>query len=731
MRGRDKDLAVRRRRFLLGALGAFTLYALLALALTYPLVRELDRAIPGDSFDGWQNYWNFWWLKQSLVDLPRNPLWTDLLYAPPGVSLLFHTLNPFNGLVTLPVQLAGNLYLAYNAAVLLAFSAGGLGTYLLVYEVLASTRVAQDADPNTGRLGVRVPWAAPFAAGLIFTFSPYHLAHLLGHMQLISLQWLPFYALFLWRGLQRAAAGRATWRDGIKAGLFLVLVALCDWYYLFYCLLLTALALGWVLAPLLWRVVRGGDRPPGQRVWQIVSVPLISGALFALVLGPLLVPMVREAQAFSFMVPPASESIRLSADLLAFVTPSGFHPLWGQAVRAWADRTFTSSFSEYTVFAGFATLGLAAAGAWRGGRGGRFWLAVTLLFFVLALGPVLHVAGQTVVLPGGGQVTLPYAWLYDALPLMRISRSVSRFAVMVMLGLSVLAGLGMAWLSIRLAGRPRLRAVTPWLLIGVILFEFWPVPYPVSAPDTPAWYTTLAANRGSGAVLNLPMNWDRPGYLLYQTVHGRPLTVGYISRDDPRTYTTRVPVLQQLRALGPDVLVDDLTRVGPSVLTWLGVEYVVLDQYKMPGPAEREPTTAIAQAVFAGQAPEFQDERLTVYRVPPVANPEPFLVLEEGWGERQVADQQVERELRPGASLRIVNARPQPLHITARGPAGTQLHVRTGTGAELAQFELQPAFTTFTIPLTSTAAESQLWLEHDAGADAVFVRAIALDTGEE
>jgi hypothetical protein len=399
-------------------------------------------------------------------------------------------------------------------------------------------------------------------------------------------------------------------------------------------------------------------------------------------------------------------------------------------VRAWADRSFSSSFSEYTVFVGFAALGLAILGAWRGGRGRWFWLVATIAFFVLALGPVLHVAGEANLLPGGGQLRLPYAWLYDALDLMRIARSVSRFAVMVMLGLAVLAGMGVAWLLSRLTARPRLRTVTPWLLAGAILFEFLPVPYPVSQPDTPAWYTTLSQAPGTGAVLNLPMNWDRPGYLLYQTVHERPLTVGYISRDDPRTLTTRVPVLQQLRALGPDVLADDLSRVGPSVLAWLGVEYVVLDNYMMPGPGEREPTTAIAQAVLGDQAPVFTDERLTVYRVQPPGVPQPFLVLGSGWGPRQVEGERVVRELQPQADLQVIHVRPATLAITARGPAGALLRVRDEAGRELAQLALQPAWTTYAIRLPDSDPSARLELEHDATLDQVLLSALSLTADE-
>ena len=35
-------------------------YLLLTLVMTWPLAAQFTTAIPGDSFDGWQNYWNQW-----------------------------------------------------------------------------------------------------------------------------------------------------------------------------------------------------------------------------------------------------------------------------------------------------------------------------------------------------------------------------------------------------------------------------------------------------------------------------------------------------------------------------------------------------------------------------------------------------------------------------------------------------------------------------------------------
>ena len=111
-------------------------YLGLTIVMTWPMVLHLTDAIPGDGFDGWQNYWNLWWVKQALLILKTNPYFTDYLYAPTGVSLLFHTLNIFNALWTLPLQLNFGLTIAYNSVVLVSFTLAGYGGYLLSLDML-------------------------------------------------------------------------------------------------------------------------------------------------------------------------------------------------------------------------------------------------------------------------------------------------------------------------------------------------------------------------------------------------------------------------------------------------------------------------------------------------------------------------------------------------------------------------------------------------------------------
>ena len=608
------------------AIAALSGYLVLTLALTYPLVRQFTRAIPGDGFDGWQNFWNLWWVKIAVLEQHTQPWFTSLLYYPTGVGLLFHTLNGFNGFAFLPIQLAWGLFPAYNMVVIFSFVLSGLGAYLLARYVLG---------PGTSRL-------AAFVAGAIFTFSPFHFAHLLGHMQVISLEWIPFFALYLLRtvdaGLETGSRKPGTvWRNGVLAVFFLALVALCDWYYVLYCGILTAVVCVWAGA----RAVR---RVPASRILHTLGAVVGIWLIWAALLSPLLAPMIREAQQSRFMVPDPAQSRTLSADLLAFVTPQEFHPLWGAWAQAQA-RAFTASLSEHQVFAGFTVLALAALGMWTGRRrrqapGGavqrsaprifadrRLWALILAVFVLLALGPVLHIGGRTDLLPGGREITLPYAWLVRVVPFMEISRSVSRFDAVVMLALAVLAAGGLNRLAARRRGGRWIAAAA----LALIAFEFLPAPYPMSAADTPAWYRTLAADPRPGAVLNLPMNYDRPGYLLYQTEHQKPLTVAYISRDDPRTLTDRAPVLQHFRHLEPDIIAFDLAAQGRQVLHELGVRWVVLDRYKMPGGREREYTEAAAAEIFGGQAPAYRDERVTVYEVADPGAGAPYLVLGAGW----------------------------------------------------------------------------------------------------
>jgi hypothetical protein len=715
--------AGRYRHHLYALLG----YLALTLVMTYPLVRELGRAIPGDGFDGWQNVWNLWWVKRALLVEGTNPYFTRFIDYPNGVYLYFHTLNIFNGLTFLPVSLGAGLLVAYDAAVIFSFVIGGYGTYLLaLYVIHRATQVRH--EPPTGQdftaenarsaetktkisansalsavnsfSAMRRPQLAAFVGGAIFTFSPYHMAHLLGHMQLISLEWIPFYALFALIQIDKAAVSRPTGRlrsqpsaanrqppvisqspisnlqspisnlqSLLLPALFLVLVAACDWYYAFYMALFTGLYLLWTI----WR----------RRTWQRPALAVAAtGLLFVVATSPVLVPMIRESRTSDYMVPAADSVERLSADLTAFVTPSELHPVWGGLVAGWANN-FTATTSERTVFAGYTVLALAILALRARRRAAGFWGLCALAYAALALGPVLHVGGQAQI-AGVGPIPMPYALLRLAVPFLKISRSVSRFDVVVMLCLAVLAALGLSWLLDRVRQPGKERAA--WLAAGALALvglEFWVAPYPVAYPETRPFHYQLAQEPGQFAVMDIPMDyWDRPGNLLYQTVHQKPMVSGYTSRSNPRAPADRTPVLQTFRYLGPDVNTADPRALAATVLADLDVRYVIVHKNDLPPGDYRQIVLSTADDVFRGWPVVVDDDWLKVYRVPPPGARLPYLVLGDGWAPREVGGGGPARALAASAAtllVRLPAAQAVRLEITAYSlDGGGSLEVRSG-----------------------------------------------------
>jgi len=94
--------------------------------------------------------------KTALLDLHTNPFITDRIWYPTPVSLYYHTLNPFNGLLSIPFQGIMSLAAILSGIVLFSFVVAGWGAYLLVYYVLQRTLPAtRPTWLRAGALGAR------------------------------------------------------------------------------------------------------------------------------------------------------------------------------------------------------------------------------------------------------------------------------------------------------------------------------------------------------------------------------------------------------------------------------------------------------------------------------------------------------------------------------------------------------------------------------------------------
>lgn len=270
------------------------IYVIIASVFIYPTLFHLTDAI-GGIVDSQENYWNLWWIRQSLLRLGENPMRGSFMHYPFGLPLYFHTLNPLNGFLSIPLQACCGIAAAYNLMNLFWFSLAALSGYLLAWYVTRNR-------------------AGAFIAGLIYGFSPYMAFHLyVGQIPSLSMGFMPLYLLALLLGV------RKRWTFLPLASFILLLIGLSDWHYLAFTVFMTGL----VGVYESFRV-----RQP-RAIVEIFGKLAAVGALFFVLFSPVLVPMIAEVRAEPYASRPLHHSVKHSADLLAFFLPSIFHPLWG------------------------------------------------------------------------------------------------------------------------------------------------------------------------------------------------------------------------------------------------------------------------------------------------------------------------------------------------------------------------------------------------------------------
>jgi hypothetical protein len=581
-------------------------YALVALVFSYPLVTMLSTASVGEGADGWQDTWEMWWLSRALAT-GTPPYHFATLYAPDGATNYLHSLNPILIVLTFPVQWTFGPIASYNVACLLALVFTAFAAYLLARDVTGSR-------------------AAGFIGGLICGFAPRQFSHLLGHLDVLSIQFMVFGVWCHYRGLRAKGRGVLVWLLWAAA---CVAASALTHPYPFIALLLILVVTGAYRAASLARA--GGWRVPVARTLLAIVVGLI-------VVSPLLYAMLRQLAG-----PDAPrrrdipqeiwvERERFSADLAAYILPSPFHPLWGKATRP-ATEKLANTISESVVFPGIAAIFLGITGiiASATRRKARPWWIVGLTGFLLSLGPSIRVSGATV------DVLMP-ADLFYLLPGTDMVRVPARFSMILMLGLAVCAALGVLVLKERLASsRWKMGVlVLPTLLS---LFEYLPAPYPVAPYELDPWYRQVEASNSRDVLLEVPFDPNDPGPLMRQMAHGIPLAGGYLSRQPAEPLSGGVPPFAELglnRAIGLeqyDRMRENICQPQFSATTYLGVlrlagvRYVTLHPERLP---LDDPRPRLLESLMPG-APMFRSDRLTVYETGGGDAPTELLGITEDW----------------------------------------------------------------------------------------------------
>ncbi len=490
----------------------------LTVFFTYPLIWRMHDEVVGQIGDNIYFIWLIRWYQQALFVLHTSPFFNSQLNYPAGWSLAATDTVPAVMLYTLPLSWIGGATWAYNAALLLSFILSGWFMYLWLRHLTGSE------------------WAG-LLSGTLFAFLPNHMARfLIGHLNQATTQWFPLY---FWSLYSLLRAERRAWKPALIAALSLGLISGSTPYYIYTTgIISAAFVAGWM-----WQARRRLLRPV---LWQ--NLLILGGLALPLVVIPMLPYLVLNQQGGL-----ASRSVAYASGIAAsptdFILPSSDHFLWGAWISAHFDR---SLWIETTLYVG-AVGGVLALLAWLKRKQivaadlitPALWAMV--VSFVLALGTHLLWLNQKVVLTlpaflqglfdrQGITLPLPGYFLFQYLPVYNKMRALARFGFFVPLFVSVLAGLGTAWLLPRQPVRWRTWAAIG--LLALVVLDFYPGVYtqfaPIAARPVDAW---LAEQPGQGAVAQFPSSQNEDQDQVYNTlVHGKPFIGGFFSANKPAQY---------------------------------------------------------------------------------------------------------------------------------------------------------------------------------------------------
>jgi hypothetical protein len=522
----------RSRRTFCAHLVVFVICILLGTVFTLPGSLSPGSVLLGYAGDNFQHAWFLWHFSRAIAHA-NNPFYTRLILYPNRVNLAWSTTDPLAGTLALPLSLIGGPVLAYNLSVILQLALSAFFARLLCLEI------------------TRDETAALFG-GAIFGFSPFFLAHALGHLSLITAFPIPLFVLILDRIFTDE---HASWRLGVMLGLAMLLAALAHYDFAVLCLVV---AIFW-LAIELFTHVRHEPLQILRRVWQ----PLAAAAATFLV-G--FFPLLRMLVGGRSEVPVARGLHHIeqySADAVGFLVPSWNHVILGRFVRHLDLRFFVAGF-EGTVYVGPVALGLALIGFWKGRPANERWakraVLLCIIFYVLSLGPAIRFFGHPSNFPG------PAAAFYH-LPFAQFFSAPARFQAVVALCIAILCSLGIKFLRTRCRKRAQAHFVVA-LFAVLLLCDFLTIPFPrssladvgtlVSSEDrSPASAATcsMPADIRSGTVLTFPLlraPYCMKAMWMQVSDGGRyALVDGYLSYTPQSTWTTfwNVPILRSLLSL--------------------------------------------------------------------------------------------------------------------------------------------------------------------------------------
>jgi hypothetical protein len=591
--------AVRRAAAFRSDFAALLSYAVIAVLYSWPLPTRFDTAFLGSPAADLGAYvWNLWVFRHEIVVRHSSPFFTSAILAltPPRAPLSLQNYTAFADVLALPLIPRLGIVVTFNLLSLFA-------VVLSAYAMFLYAR---------GRTGD--PWGA-WIGGAAFGFSSFMMIRQTAHFSLVLAAPLPIFGLLMHRMSRRPSYRLAIASGGVVAWAFF-----CDPYYAVYCLLFLLYMVGYsaftldflpseyrsnwpgtivdlglfTVGGLIVAIALSGGRTfvlrgitvSATRLytpmlvfsallilrWAVTTRPRVSvlpmnwaTARFTIVgMAAILVGLAPMLSAFTSPLgsPLAANPVPMwrssspGVDVLAYLIPNPLHPWASASWLAWLSERPNGAVENVASLPWVALLTIVCAWWMTRHRPHSGWMAFTAFFAVLSLGPFVKIGGIDTYLP------TPWALLRYA-PVIGAARMPTRLAVLTSLGISMLLAMAVQ--------RLRQRSTRPHVVFAVVgallLFELWPAPRLLADARVSPVFQTIADDPRPVRVLNLPFGLhDGLGgkggqhsiSQYQQTVHGKPLAGGYLSRLPPGAIKRyqRMPLMSVLLELSEGQPVD-------------------------------------------------------------------------------------------------------------------------------------------------------------------------------
>lgn len=486
----------------------------LAIVHTWPLATAPAVLSRNDNGDAQLNEWILAWIAHTLPRAPLHLFQANIFY-PAKDTLAFSEPLIVPALLGAPIAwLGGSPVLVYNLMVLAGFILTAFAGYTLMF--------AWTGDRPAALL-----------TGSTFAFNTHTLTRL-AHVQGLHIYGLPLALLATDRLI---TTGRV--RDAWWLALWMAMMAYTSGYLLVFGVVMIGVVL----------LVRAREWVP--RAKAVGGRFALAGIVASAAVVPLVIPYQRAATEQG-MVRSLAAVTEYSA------TPRGYLAASGTIhVKTWSASLFKDPVDSF--FPGLIVIVLALVAVSRavrrgGPTDGLTRRRVAMLVAIAATGFVLSLGTHTPV----------YGWVYQVFPPMHGLRAAARFGNLFLLGMSALAGLGLAGLRARVdktIGRSAIMLAAVVIVAANVEALRAPFEY---RPFTgiPRLYVLLA-DEPRVVLAEVPFYprqavFQNAEYVLNSTAHWRPLMNGY-SGYTPASYVEHADVFWYFPR---DYAIDAMRRAG-------------------------------------------------------------------------------------------------------------------------------------------------------------------------